>query len=176
MKKSRIIVVEDDRTTRKILTRLLESEGYAVIDFSEGRDAIHMAQMWPPELMLVDVRLPDMQGTRVVSELSSAPGCRDSKFLFLTGILQGKAENSKYYFEVGDKRHRALPKPINRKQLLPLVSQLVGEAKKAKAKRETGVQPEPGKASEPSNEAVAEDPDEDSPPIDNIKSSPLWTE
>lgn len=66
MRKPRILILEDDRSSRKMLVMILEKAGYVVLDCGEGRDAIHMACMHPPEVMLVDVMLPDMNGTDVV--------------------------------------------------------------------------------------------------------------
>lgn len=108
---------------------ILEKAGYVVLDCGEGRDAIHMACMHPPEVMLVDVMLPDMNGTDVVQELKRHKDCRSIKIVFLTGLLSKKAtsSDSKYLFEVDDQQYRALPKPVKKSLLLKILKEAVGE-------------------------------------------------
>lgn len=116
--KHRVIVVEDDRTSRALICGILQNAGYDTLECSEGRDALHMAEMNPPRAMVIDVMLPDMQGTRIVEELSLNNDCRFTKCLFLTGILSKKPKDKKYYFDLAGKRYKALAKPIRKSQLL----------------------------------------------------------
>lgn len=126
-KKYRIFVVEDDRTSRKLLSRMLEKEGYDVVECYEGRDAIHLATEWPPTAMLIDVVLPDMQGTEIIEALEEYPQCRHIKSLFLTGLLKKKAEDQKFHFKIKGINYRALPKPIQKPKLLSLLEEMVVE-------------------------------------------------
>lgn len=123
--KHRVLVVEDDRTSRKLISQILEGAGYDVQEFSEGRDALHMAEMNPPRAMIIDVMLPDMEGTKIVEELSGNTHFRFVKCLFLTGILSNKPKGKNYFFEIEDKRYRALPKPIRKSELLKQLAQAV---------------------------------------------------
>ena len=116
--KHRVIVVEDDRTSRTLICRILRDAGYDVIECTEGRDGLHMAEMNPPRAMVIDVMLPDMQGTQIAEEISFNSDCRFTKCLFLTGILSKKPRGKNYYFEIGERRYRALPKPIRKSLLL----------------------------------------------------------
>lgn len=120
-RKHRIIVLEDDRTTRKLITRCLDEAGYESIECHEGKDALHSAEMWPPIAMVVDVMLPDMQGTELVSRLREDPNLQDIRVVFLTGILKAKSNENDYQFKIGDESFPALSKPINFPRLLQLV-------------------------------------------------------
>lgn len=116
--KHRIVVVEDDRTSRKLLTRILEQAGYDALECGEGRDALHIAEMNAPRAMVIDVMLPDMQGQKIVEELTHNKDCRFTKYIFLTGILSKKDSSKNYFFKIDGKRYRALPKPVRKGQLL----------------------------------------------------------
>ncbi|MBD5780531.1 response regulator [Pelagicoccus sp. NFK12] len=116
--KHRVVVVEDDRTSRKLITRILEQAGYDVLECGEGKDALHIAEMNPPRAMIVDVMLPDMKGTKIVEELTYNNDCRFTKYLFLTGILANRAAKPNYFFQIDGARYRALSKPIRKGQLL----------------------------------------------------------
>ncbi|MDQ8185576.1 response regulator [Pelagicoccus sp. SDUM812002] len=116
--KHRVVVVEDDRTSRKLIARILEQAGYDVLECGTGKDALHIVEMNPPRAMIVDVMLPDMKGTRIVQELTHNKDCRFTKYLFLTGILAKKDQKPNYFFEIEGIRYRALPKPIRKGQLL----------------------------------------------------------
>ena len=128
--KDRILVLEDDRTSRKLLARTLESAGYDVIECAEGKDAIHFTMMYPPRVIVADVMLPDISGTEVVEELKKLPACRHMKTIFLTGLLSKKESDLKltYKFEVGGKHYRALSKPVRKTLLLKLLSEMIEES------------------------------------------------
>ncbi|MEM9161107.1 MAG: response regulator [Verrucomicrobiota bacterium] len=129
-RKERILVLEDDRTSRRLICGILEKIGYDVLECSEGRDAIHIALMNPPKVIVVDVILPDMQGTQVVEQLLEHDCCKYTKPIFLTGILSNKeqANNRKFLFDIEGNRYRALPKPVKKSIFLKLVAQAVEES------------------------------------------------
>lgn len=161
-KKHRIFVVEDDRVTRKLITRCLDEAGYQSVECPEGKDAIHAAEMWPPTAMLVDVMLPDCQGNDVVQEILEDPRCNGIKVIFLTGILANKPQDGNYYFDIDGVRYPALRKPINFKQLLELLAERVAEAedeeqrrieKQEKARREASLAKAAAKEADSEKEA-----------------------
>jgi DNA-binding NtrC family response regulator len=65
----RILVVDDDESIRKVLTTILEDEGYAVDTAECGREAIEKSHAEFYNLALIDIRLPDMMGTQVLTAL-----------------------------------------------------------------------------------------------------------
>jgi DNA-binding response OmpR family regulator len=65
----RILVVEDDRLLRNSLTIRLEGEGYAVSAMQDGREALSQARSVTPDLVLLDIGLPDMNGLEVARML-----------------------------------------------------------------------------------------------------------
>ncbi|NPV86992.1 MAG: diguanylate cyclase [Anaerolineae bacterium] len=69
MEQKHILVIEDSATQRKYTAHLLEEHGYRVSQAETGQQGIEMASQQPPDLVLLDVVLPDMDGFEVCSEL-----------------------------------------------------------------------------------------------------------
>ncbi len=159
--KQRVLVLEDDKTSRKLIASILEKYGYDVITCSEGRDAIHIALMNPPEAILVDVMLPDMSGTDVVDELSRHESCKYMKAIFLTGILSKKADDPKlkYLFDIEGNQYKALAKPVKKSLLLNTLVDAIAEAEaeKAKDEAEKTIEEIVSESKEAAEEATAEE-------------------
>lgn len=64
-----IFVIEDDRKIGRVVKAYLEGAGYRVLLFEKGRDAIDHAMKEPPQLVILDLMLPDMSGEEVFQEL-----------------------------------------------------------------------------------------------------------
>jgi two-component system response regulator MprA len=79
-----VLVVEDDADLRRILGAGLEEEGFEVTVTRTGRDAIERARSKPPQLLVIDIRLPDSDG-RDVCQALRAEGIR-APVLFLTAL------------------------------------------------------------------------------------------
>ncbi|MFB0564024.1 MAG: response regulator [Candidatus Lokiarchaeia archaeon] len=63
---AKILVVEDDETVRKVLKKILEEKGYLVDMAETGEKAIEKAEVKVYNLALIDIRLPDMEGTKLL--------------------------------------------------------------------------------------------------------------
>jgi two-component system, cell cycle response regulator len=73
MGKAKILVVEDSRTQAEWLVQVLSREGYDVSTAAEGREAIRKVRTDPPDLVLLDLMLPDMDGLQVLRVLKANP-------------------------------------------------------------------------------------------------------
>jgi len=76
MSKSKVLIVDDEQAIRRFLRISLEAEGYDVVDAETGKAAVAMAATHVPELVILDLGLPDMDGTQVLAQLrqwSSVP-------------------------------------------------------------------------------------------------------
>ena len=65
----RILVVDDDESLRKVLATILEEEGYAVDTAKNGREAIKKSKVKFYNLALIDIRLTDMEGTKLLKKV-----------------------------------------------------------------------------------------------------------
>jgi two-component system NtrC family response regulator len=66
---ARILVVDDDENIRKVLTTILEDEGYAVEAVENGKKAIEKSKRGFYNLALIDIRLPDMEGIELLTKM-----------------------------------------------------------------------------------------------------------
>ncbi len=73
VRRQKILVVEDDRDLALLLRRQLESEGYQVLLAGTGEDALWLAREAQPQLITLDIMLPDVDGFVVLQELKSNP-------------------------------------------------------------------------------------------------------
>jgi len=64
-----ILVVDDDAGIRKMLSNILEMEGYLVETAENGKEAIEASKKWFFNVALIDIRLPDMEGTELLDKL-----------------------------------------------------------------------------------------------------------
>jgi DNA-binding response OmpR family regulator len=77
-----ILIVEDEDLIRDTYARRLEHEGYRVSQAASGREALQQARQSPPQLILLDVMLPDLSGLEVLKSLRS-----DRRFLTTPVVL-----------------------------------------------------------------------------------------
>ncbi|CAB1064286.1 hypothetical protein D1BOALGB6SA_9078 [Olavius sp. associated proteobacterium Delta 1] len=89
-KKKKILVVEDSSTTRKVIVLTLKQQGYTVIDAKDGLEALSKLNETRPDLILLDIILPNMDGYKVLSIIKENPDFGDIPVIMLTsknGIL-----------------------------------------------------------------------------------------
>jgi DNA-binding NtrC family response regulator len=70
-KPARILVIDDDETIRKTVATILEENGFIVETAENGEEAIAKAEKETCNLALIDIRLPDIEGTRLLTELGN---------------------------------------------------------------------------------------------------------
>lgn len=80
-----ILLVEDSEAVRHAFGLLLRESGYEVIEVGTGGEAILSAETSPPDVVLLDLGLPDMKGLTVVRKLKSSPRTRAVSIVALTG-------------------------------------------------------------------------------------------
>jgi DNA-binding response OmpR family regulator len=85
---ARVLVVEDDPSVRGLLHTLLTGEGYEVMTASDGLAGLVKASTAKPDLMLLDLMMPDLGGVRVLEELRSDPALADVPVIVVTGKLE----------------------------------------------------------------------------------------
>jgi CheY-like chemotaxis protein len=81
-----VLVVEDDEDLRSLLRRILEKEGFAVIEAGNGRAGLARAREAPPGLILLDLMMPEMDGFEFVGELRHQPWGRSIPIIVVTAM------------------------------------------------------------------------------------------
>lgn len=122
----RVLVMEDDPSVRSLLHTLLDAEGYDVVTASDGLSGLVQASAQPPALVLLDVMMPDLGGTRVLQELRADPALVDVPVIVVTGRLEAVPDLAA---ELGD--DSVFVKPFGVPELLQRVAVLTGKAPSA---------------------------------------------
>ena len=110
----KILVVDDDRLNRRLLAAILQPEGCEVIEADTGEKALELYALAPPDLVLLDVMLPGMNGFDACRELRRRYGDSAAPVIFITAraesddVVEGLAAGGVDY----------LPKPIRAKEAL----------------------------------------------------------
>jgi DNA-binding response OmpR family regulator len=84
----KILVVDDDVDTLRLVGLMLQRQGYQIIAASNGHQALSMAQSENPDLVLLDVMMPDMDGYQVAKELRSHPITSTTPIIMFTAKSQ----------------------------------------------------------------------------------------
>jgi len=83
-----ILVCEDDPSLRLLFRLTIEPRGYQVIEASDGRSGIELARSLEPDLVIVDMGLPDCSGIEVVRAIKEVPALEKTPVLMATGSMQ----------------------------------------------------------------------------------------
>ncbi len=126
---ARILIVDDDESIRKVLTAILQEEGYTVDTARNGKEAIEKTENNFYNLALVDIRLPDIEGTKLLSMMKET--VPKMAKIIITGYptMQNAIE------AVNRNADRYLLKPLNMEELLKAVRELL---KKQQEERKYG--------------------------------------
>ncbi|MFN6518149.1 MAG: PAS domain S-box protein [Nostoc sp. CreGUA01] len=120
-----ILVVDDDANIRELLRQQLENEGYNVREAKDGVDAIHQIKTARPDLILLDVMMPQINGFDVAAVLKNDPHTADIPIIILSII-----ENKERGYHIGIDRY--LTKPINTEKLLGEIGLLLSQGTSSK--------------------------------------------
>lgn len=86
IKKADIIVVDDTPENLQLLSRMLSEKEYKVRPFKSGRLAIKAVENLPPDLIILDINMPEMNGYEVCEHLKSNPELRDIPIIFISAL------------------------------------------------------------------------------------------
>jgi signal transduction histidine kinase/CheY-like chemotaxis protein len=125
---SRILVVDDLQASAETLMTLLEMEGFEVRIANDGMAALKVAQEFRPDVVLLDIGLPGMNGFEVANQLRSLPASRDALLIALTGY--GEAESRSRSAQAGFDFHMVKPADVG--LLLEMIAK-PHETRRAKA-------------------------------------------
>lgn len=113
-----ILVIDDSSTSRKVLGMILGRNGFKIDEATTGHDALSIAEKIKPDLVLLDVMLPDMTGFEILPRLKEFEHFKDIPVIMVTGKrtstdrMQGMLAGSNEY----------ITKPFNPQKLLSLIS------------------------------------------------------
>lgn len=125
MEKKKILLVDDDVDFAEATKIILESKSYDVFIAHDGQEGLKKVQTEQPDLIILDVMMPEMDGYEVCAKLKADPACSRIPILLLTAV--GNAiPSSKYTKEMGMKTEADdyIPKPVEPLELVERVEVL----------------------------------------------------
>jgi DNA-binding response OmpR family regulator len=123
-----ILVADDDQDTRFMLQLLLENAGWECVLASGGLEAVRLATERAPELMILDVMMPDLSGFDAYRRIREIPGRESTPILFLSGA--GDTRRVVTGFDLGAEDY--LVKPFNKVTLLAKIRNVIARYRKQK--------------------------------------------
>ncbi len=118
----KILVVDDERDALLMLEKRLTVEGYSVIITTNGTHAIALAKSQHPDLIILDIVMPGMDGGEVAAKLKEHPLTRSIPVIFLTALLTKTEEYEKNHTISGN---IAFAKPFDTEELLAQIKELL---------------------------------------------------
>jgi two-component system, cell cycle response regulator DivK len=70
---TRVLIAEDNAVNRELLRELLEARGYAVLEACDGQEALHMIEQSQPDILLLDIGMPVLDGFGVIRKIRENP-------------------------------------------------------------------------------------------------------
>ena len=117
-----ILVVEDNEDSRIVLEEVLASSNYIVSSASNGVEALQLAKQSPPELIISDILMPEMDGFAFCREVKNDPALRDIPFIFYTATYLDP-KDAKLALQLGADKFIIKPQEIS--ELLRIISDVV---------------------------------------------------
>ncbi|TAE58550.1 MAG: response regulator [Nostocales cyanobacterium] len=116
-----ILIVEDNEANIDTIYNYLESRGYRLLVAQNGTDAIALTKTNIPDLILMDIQMPKMDGIEATRLIRSDPNCQDIPIIALTGLaMPGDQEKC---LQAGANEY--LTKPVRLKQLAAMIEKLL---------------------------------------------------
>lgn len=104
---SRILVVDDDALIRDLLLEFLQMDGYAVRTAAHGREALELARRERPDLVLLDLMMPEMDGQQFVQACRQEPGLAGMPIV----LMSAAPDAGQISMQIGARA--CLPKPFD---------------------------------------------------------------
>jgi len=120
-----VMVVDDSVTVRKVTSRLLERNGYDVITAKDGVDAITQLQECKPDVMLLDIEMPRMDGFEVATLVRHDDRLQDTPIIMITSRTGEKHRDRALSIGV----NRYMGKPYQETVLLQTIEELIKQGK-----------------------------------------------
>ncbi len=117
MKKKRILVVDDDLSLLKTLQNILQRKGYDVETAATGREAIEKFESHPYDVLLIDIKLPDMKGTDLLKVMNN------SQTRIIKIMITGYPDLDPVIESLYQGAHAYILKPVNLEELMRVIKE-----------------------------------------------------
>ena len=126
-----ILIVDDEKNILVALKRNLEMEGFRVFTADNGLDALSVVEETLPDLIVLDISMPGMDGAEASAELKENPRTKDIPIIFLTALYSKDQETKKGNLVGGNV---FMSKPYEIDELIEMINLLLAKASIGKYK------------------------------------------
>ena len=121
--KKKILVVEDEESLLRLESILLSSKGYNVVGVKDGKSALEMAAKEKPDLIILDIMLPEMDGIEVCRRIKADPATSSIPVVMLT------SKKSRQDVEIGTEAGASayITKPFKTAMVIEVIEGLLGK-------------------------------------------------
>ncbi|PIP39542.1 hypothetical protein CO110_03630 [Candidatus Desantisbacteria bacterium CG_4_9_14_3_um_filter_40_11] len=121
----KVLVADDQIHIRKIIAAKISKAGYTVITAEDGQEAVDMAKAEKPDLIIMDIMMPRMNGIDAIKILKQDPDMVNIHILVLTAMESGDKEME--FANIGINDNDIITKPFSPKELLDIINARIGE-------------------------------------------------
>lgn len=132
----KILVIEDERSIRRLLVKLLAAEGFQAIEAENGSIGVHLAKQHCPDLIFCDIMMPELDGYEVLALLQQDPATATIPFICLTArddradLRRGMEQGASDY----------LTKPFTKDELLGAITAQLAKQERVRQQQTTALQ------------------------------------
>ena len=124
--REKILIIEDNPRNMRLIEMTLRAKNYTLLKATNGEEALDMATRERPDLILMDIRLPGMDGLEVTKKLRETPAFSHTPIIGLTAYAM-KGDREKV-IESGCNAY--LSKPINTRELPGMIAEMLSQRQK----------------------------------------------
>ena len=119
--RARVLIVDDERKNRELLEVILEAEGYLLVTASSGEEALDLVRTQAPDLILLDIMMPGLDGYQVVARIKANPASKHIPVIMLTALDDRNSRTHGLSAGAAD----FITKPVNRADVCERVKNLL---------------------------------------------------
>jgi len=119
----RVLVIEDDGIMQRLLQAFLEKEGYAVDLATNGQEGVAAFQRQPPDMVLLDAKMPVMDGFECCAQIQTLPDAEHSPVLMITGLEDRQSVDRAFAVGAADYVTKPIHWPVLRQRVQRLILQ-----------------------------------------------------
>lgn len=126
MAKKQVLIVEDEAVSRSVIREIVESCGYTAAEAVDGTDGLAKAERMHPDVILLDVRMPGLDGFEVCRGLKENPETKTIPVIFVTGMQD--ASLSHLAFQAGGVA--CVTKPVRPEALVAILGSVLASVER----------------------------------------------
>ena len=119
-----ILIVDDEEMTRRLLRLMLERDGYRIVEAEDGIQALARIEETVPDVIILDVMMPNMDGFATCEVLRERPDTADLPIIMLSARTQLEAVRAG--LQAGANRY--MTKPVSKPELIQTIDELISSS------------------------------------------------